>query len=123
VLLAGDFHTAQELLDHAALATGAPNEEATGRVKLMSLHKAKGLEFPHVFLPAWEDRLFPSPYGDVDEERRLAYVALTRGMVRITVSHCSYRHGPMLPSPFIDDIPLANRVDGWLRGRERQPSR
>jgi DNA helicase II / ATP-dependent DNA helicase PcrA len=123
VLLAGDFHTAQELLDHAALATGAPNEEATGRVKLMSLHKAKGLEFPHVFLPAWEDRLFPSPYGDIDEERRLAYVALTRGMVRITVSHCSYRHGPMLPSPFIDDIPPADRVDGWLRGRDHERSR
>ena len=55
--LAGGFHTARELLDHAALSTGGPNEEAQGRtprVRLMTLHKAKGLEFGHVFLPAWE---------------------------------------------------------------------
>jgi DNA helicase-2/ATP-dependent DNA helicase PcrA len=118
VLLAGDFDSAQQLLDHAALATGGPNEDLSGRVKLMSLHRAKGLEFPHVFLPAWEDGLFPSPYGDVDEERRLAYVGLTRGMLRVTVSYCSFRHGPMRPSPFIADIPDAHKIDGWLRSQK-----
>lgn len=52
IQLAGGFHTARELLDHAALSTGGPNEDATERVRLMTLHKGKGLEFPHVFLPA-----------------------------------------------------------------------
>jgi len=110
--LAGSFHTARDLLDHAALATSRPDEDETARVRLMTLHKAKGLEFPHVFLPAWEAGAFPSDYGDLDEERRLAYVALTRGMRRITISHCGFRRGPSLPSPFIDDIPEAHRVLG-----------
>ncbi|HEY2610124.1 MAG TPA: UvrD-helicase domain-containing protein, partial [Reyranella sp.] len=69
VQLAGGFHTARELLDHAALSTGGPDEEKTGRVQLMTLHKAKGLEFPHVFLPAWEAGVFPPDYGDPAEER------------------------------------------------------
>src|SRR5438552_3877327 len=47
-----------QLLDHAALATGGPDEEKTGRVQLMTLHKAKGLEFLHVFLPTWEAGVF-----------------------------------------------------------------
>ena len=84
--VAGGFHTARELLDHATLATSRPGEDETARVRLMTLHKAKGLEFPHVFLPAWEAGVLPSDYGDRDEERRLAYVALTRGMRRVTIS-------------------------------------
>ena len=81
----------------------------------MTLHKAKGLEFPHVFLPAWEAGTFPSGYAtDPEEERRLAYVALTRGMRRVTVSHCEFRRGIALPSPFIEDMPEETRVGGWL---------
>jgi DNA helicase-2/ATP-dependent DNA helicase PcrA len=114
VQLAGGFNTARELLDHAALSTGGPDEEETGRVQLMTLHKAKGLEFPHVFLPAWEAGVFPPDYGDPAEERRLAYVAITRGMSRVTISHCDYRRGPATPSLFIDDIPDRHRVPGWL---------
>ena len=118
--LAGSFHTARDLLDHAALATSRPDEDETARVRLMTLHKAKGLEFPQVFLPAWEAGAFPSDYSDRDEERRLAYVALTRGMRRITISHCGFRRGPALPSPFLDDIPETHRVLGWLRDQHRQ---
>jgi DNA helicase II / ATP-dependent DNA helicase PcrA len=114
VQLAGGFHTARELLDHAALSTGGPDEEETGRVQLMTLHKAKGLEFQHVFLPAWEAGVFPPDYGDPAEERRLAYVAITRGMHRVTISHCDYRRGPATPSLFLDDIPDQHRVPGWL---------
>jgi DNA helicase-2/ATP-dependent DNA helicase PcrA len=114
VQLAGGFHTARELLDHAALSTGGPDEEETGRVQLMTLHKAKGLEFPHVFLPAWEAGVFPPDCGDPAEERRLAYVAITRGMHRVTISHCDYRRGPATPSLFLDDIPDQHRVPGWL---------
>jgi UvrD-like helicase C-terminal domain len=114
VQLAGGFHTARELLDHAALSTGGPDEEETGRVQLMTLHKAKGLEFPHVFLPAWEAGVFPPDYGEPAEERRLAYVAITRGMHRVTISYCDYRRGPATPSLFLDDIPDRHRVAGWL---------
>jgi len=113
IQLAGSFHNARELLDHAALSTGGPGEDATNTVKLMTLHRAKGLEFVHVFLVAWENGLFPPTYGDLNEERRLAYVGITRGMRRVTISHCSFRHGPARPSDFLKDIPESNRVIGW----------
>jgi DNA helicase-2/ATP-dependent DNA helicase PcrA len=113
--LADEFHSARELLDHAALSTGGPDEEETGRVRLMTLHKGKGLEFAHVFLAAWEEGTFPPAYGDLAEERRLAYVAITRGMRRVTISHCAYRRGHASPSRFLADIPDDNRVLGWLR--------
>jgi len=114
--LAGGFHTARELLDHAALSTSGPNEDETARVRLMTLHKGKGLEFSQVFLPAWEAGIMPPDFGDISEERRLAYVALTRGQHRVTITHCEYRRGYMSPSRFIDDIPEQHRVLGWLHG-------
>ena len=118
--LAQGFHSARELLEHAALATSGPGEDNDQPcVKLMTLHKAKGLEFPHVFLPAWEDGTFPSTYGDPAEERRLAYVALTRGKHRVTISYCDFRRGAAMPSPFIGDIPAENRKLGWLRDEDR----
>jgi DNA helicase-2/ATP-dependent DNA helicase PcrA len=119
IQLAGSFHSARDLLDHAALATNGPDEEhAGGQVSMMTLHRAKGLEFTHVFLPAWEVRVVPSQYGDFAEERRLAYVALTRGMRRVTISHSEYRRGSGNASPFIEDIPATHRVDGWLRVKQ-----
>jgi DNA helicase-2/ATP-dependent DNA helicase PcrA len=118
ILIASGFHSARGLLDHAALATNGPDEEnAGGQVSMMTMHRAKGLEFPHVFLPAWEDQVVPSQYGNFSEERRLAYVALTRGMRRVTISHCDFRRGAGHASTFIDDIPSSHRVDGWLRGK------
>ncbi|HXW72588.1 MAG TPA: 3'-5' exonuclease [Methylocella sp.] len=122
ITLAGSFHSARELLDHAALATSRPNEDQTSRVRLMTLHKAKGLEFGHVFLPAWEVGSFPSDYGDPGEERRLAYVALTRAMRHITITHSAFRRGLAKPSPFISEIPQAHRVEGWLRAPNHQRS-
>jgi DNA helicase-2/ATP-dependent DNA helicase PcrA len=114
IALASGFHTARELLDHAALSTGGPDDDKTDRVRLMTLHKAKGREFPHVFLPAWEQGTLPPPYCDAQEERRLAYVALTGGMRRVTISYCDYRRGPAVPSPFIEDIPPQHASFGWL---------
>ncbi|MGI4800081.1 MAG: 3'-5' exonuclease [Janthinobacterium lividum] len=114
--LAGGFHNATQLLEHAALASAAPGEDTVGRVQLMTKHKAKGLEFLHVFLAGWDTQCFPSRFGDHDEERRLAYVSLTRGMQRVSISHCAYRAGVARPSPFIDDIPAECRVTGWLHG-------
>jgi len=117
VTLVGSFHNASDLLDHAALASAAPGEATEGRVQLMTLHKGKGLEFLHVFLPGWDASTFPSNYGDHDEERRLAYVALTRGMQRVSITHVEYRRGFTRPSCFIEDIPSANRVAGWLHSQ------
>ena len=114
VALAQGFHSPRELLDHAALAAGAPGEDGGGRVRLMTIHRAKGLEFGHVFLVAWEEGVLPSAYGDPDEERRLAYVALTRGMRRVTVTRAAFRRGPARPSPFLADIPEAHLRAGWL---------
>ena len=108
--IAGGFHSAREFLDHAALATSREREGDDDVVSLMTLHKAKGLEFPHVFLPAFEAGIIPSSYGDVDEERRLAYVALTRGMRQVRISWALYRRGPTEPSPFVDAIPERSRV-------------
>ena len=115
IQLAGGFHSARDLLDHAALSTGGPNEDVTGTVKLLSLHRAKGLEFPEVFLPAWENGVFPPAYGDINEERRLAYVGLTRGMRRVTISYCDFRRGRMTRSEFIRDIPPESSITGWQR--------
>ncbi|MEK8121641.1 UvrD-helicase domain-containing protein [Methylocystis sp. IM4] len=123
IALAGEFHTARELLDHAALATSRPGEDETDRVRLMTLHKAKGLEFPHVFLPAWESGMFPSDYsGDAEEERRLAYVALTRGKRRVSISYCGFRRGFASPSTFVDDIPDEHSIRGRLRDSKRPRS-
>jgi superfamily I DNA/RNA helicase len=110
IAIAGGFHSAREFLDHAALATNREREGDEDVVSLMTLHKAKGLEFPHVFLPAFEAGIIPSSYGDVDEERRLAYVALTRGMRQVRISWALYRRGPTEPSPFVDAIPERSRV-------------
>jgi DNA helicase II / ATP-dependent DNA helicase PcrA len=115
--LAGGFHSARDLLDHAALSTSGPHDESADRVRLMTMHKGKGLEFLHVFLPAWEAGTFPPNYGDIAEERRLGYVAITRGMRRVTITHCEFRRGYTSPSSFIEDLPAANRVKGWLRGQ------
>jgi len=84
-------------------------------VRLMTLHKAKGLEFEHVFLPGWEAGIFPPHYGEIDEERRLAYVALTRGKRRVTISYAEWRRGDAGPCAFIGDIPENYRVAGWLQ--------
>jgi hypothetical protein len=102
----------RELLHDATewLATNREREGDEDVVSLMTLHKAKGLEFPHVFLPAFEAGIIPSSYGDVDEERRLAYVALTRGMRQVRISWALYRRGPTEPSPFVDAIPERSRV-------------
>jgi DNA helicase-2/ATP-dependent DNA helicase PcrA len=115
--LAGDFHTSRALLDHAALSTSGPQDESADRVRLMTMHKGKGLEFPHVFLPAWEAGTFPPDYGEISEERRLGYVAITRGMRRVTISHCEFRRGYTSPSSFIEDLPAANKITGWLRAQ------
>lgn len=117
--LAQGFRRVEHLLEHAALAGGAPGEKGRDRVQLMTMHRSKGLEFRHVFLPAWEDAIFPGAMSrNPEEERRLAYVALTRAMEQATITFCDYRQGGSShPSRFIDEIPLENRISSWNHGR------
>ncbi len=111
------FENLQGFLEHVALIMDNEAEDGTDKVTIMTLHAAKGLEFPAVFLPGWEDGLFPSQRSmdeaglrGLEEERRLAYVGITRARELCTISFAANRrvHGQwqsQLPSRFIDDLP------------------
>jgi len=112
-----DFETLAGFLDHVSLVM-ENDEDANGdRVNLMTLHGAKGLEFDTVFLPGWEEGLFPNQRAldegglkSLEEERRLAYVGLTRARRRAIVSHAANRRiyanwQSSIPSRFVDELP------------------
>src|SRR5207244_9429392 len=89
-------------------------EDSGDAVTLITMHSCKGLEFPHVYIVGLEDGLLPHSRskveGTLDEERRLFYVALTRAMQTLTISHCSGRkkYGQVMPchtSPFLKELP------------------
>ena len=114
------FENLQGFLEHVALIMDNETEEAAEKVSIMTLHAAKGLEFPIVFLPGWEDGLFPSQRSmdesgqkGVEEERRLAYVGITRAERLCTISFAANRRvygqwQSALPSRFIDELPEAH---------------
>ena len=114
------FENLQGFLEHVSLIMDNETEEAAEKVSVMTLHAAKGLEFPVVFLPGWEDGLFPSQRSmdenglkGLEEERRLAYVGLTRAEQLATVSFAANRRvygqwQSALPSRFIDELPEAH---------------
>ena len=114
------FENLQGFLEHVALIMENETEEATEKVSIMTLHAAKGLEFPAVFLPGWEDGLFPSQRSmdesgqkGLEEERRLAYVGITRAERLATVSFAANRRvygqwQSQMPSRFIDELPGAH---------------
>ncbi|MES1202717.1 MAG: 3'-5' exonuclease, partial [Pseudomonadota bacterium] len=118
----GHFDTLEAYLEHVALVLDIENESDGDNVHLSTLHAAKGLEWPVVFLPGWEETVFPSSRsieenGDkgLEEERRLAYVGLTRARESARVSFAANRqiHGrwqSVLPSRFVDELP-AQHVD------------
>ncbi|HEX6240615.1 MAG TPA: ATP-dependent helicase, partial [Polyangiales bacterium] len=109
--------TLSQYLELITLQTNADELDTTDKLTLMTVHAAKGLEFPAVWVAGLEERLFPlsrGPQGlsheDLEEERRLAYVAFTRAEQRLFLSYAVRRrlHGePMLgiPSPFLDELP------------------
>ncbi|NBR52622.1 MAG: DNA helicase II, partial [Rhodobacteraceae bacterium] len=112
-----EFDNLQGFLEHIALIMDNDSEEAEEKVTIMTLHAAKGLEFPVVFLPGWEDGLFPSQRSmdesglkGLEEERRLAYVGITRAEELCTISFAANRRvygqwQSQLPSRFIDELP------------------
>ena len=114
------FDTLQGFLEHVALIMDNETEDAQEKVTLMTLHAAKGLEFPVVFLPGWEDGLFPSQRSldeqgqkGLEEERRLAYVGITRAEQLCTISFAASRRvfgqwQSQLPCRFIDELPPAH---------------
>ena len=115
-----EFESLAGFLDHVALVVENETQEDADRVNLMTLHGAKGLEFDTVFLPGWEEGLFPNQRAldeggnkGLEEERRLAYVGLTRARRRAIVSHAANRRiyanwQSSIPSRFIDELPEAH---------------
>ncbi|MGA2376109.1 MAG: UvrD-helicase domain-containing protein [Candidatus Sulfotelmatobacter sp.] len=109
--------TLDQFLDHAALISDADDYDERSQITLMSLHAAKGLEFPLVFLSGLEEGLFPHSRtmlqpDDVEEERRLCYVGMTRAMDQLVLTRAVYRrrYGTDLPeasvpSRFLEEVP------------------
>ena len=112
-----EFENIQGFLEHVSLVMDNDSEEGGEKVSIMTLHAAKGLEFPVVFLPGWEDGLFPSQRSmdesglkGLEEERRLAYVGITRAEQICTISFAGNRRvfgqwQSSMPSRFIDELP------------------
>jgi DNA helicase-2/ATP-dependent DNA helicase PcrA len=109
--------TLAEFLDHAALVSDADQYSADARVTLMTLHAAKGLEFPLVFLSGMEEGLFPHSRtlqdpAQMEEERRLCYVGMTRAMDTLVLTRARYRRRygndmpeSSMPSRFLEEVP------------------
>ncbi len=109
--------TLAEFLDHAALVSDADQYDESARITLMTLHAAKGLEFPLVFLIGLEEGLFPHSRtllapDDIEEERRLCYVGMTRAMDTLILSRARYRRRygtdmpeASVPSRFLEEVP------------------
>ena len=140
--------TLHEFLDHAALVSDVDKYDPSSRVTLMTLHAAKGLEFPLVLLAGMEEGLFPNSRtlndpNQMEEERRLCYVGMTRAMDTLMVTRARYRRRygndmpeASLPSRFLEEIPpdlmedlspVRSRTQSWngggrdWNGRGRSP--
>ena len=117
-----DFESMRSFLEHVSLVMDAEQNEDLDAVSLMTLHSAKGLEFDTIFLPGWEEGLFPHQRAldeggrsGLEEERRLAYVGLTRAKIHCHIWFVSNRriHGlwqSTIPSRFLDELP-SDHVD------------
>ncbi len=122
--------TLDQFLDHAALVSDADAYDERAQITLMTLHAAKGLEFPLVFLCGLEEGLFPHSRtflnpDDIEEERRLCYVGMTRAMDQLVITRAVYRRRygtdmpeASVPSRFLEEIP-AELVEEVGTGRGR----
>ena len=112
------FETLGDYLEHVSLVMDLDREGGDDSVQIMTLHSAKGLEFPLVFLPGWEEGVFPSQRSvdekgekGLEEERRLAYVGITRAREEARISFAANRQvygrwTSQLPSRFVDELPV-----------------
>ncbi|MEM9965972.1 MAG: 3'-5' exonuclease, partial [Asticcacaulis sp.] len=135
-----DFENLEAYLEHVSLVMELERAGGEHSVRISTLHAAKGLEFPVVFLPGWEEGVFPSQRSldetgvrGLEEERRLAYVGLTRARERATVSFVANRQvfgrwTNQIPSRFVDEMPIehvdAQSATGYAQsGWQSQESR
>ena len=112
-----EYETLTDFLEHVSLVMDNDRADDGEKVTIMTMHAAKGLEFDHVFLPGWEEGVFPSQraideggLASLEEERRLAYVAITRAKRRCTIYHAANRRiygqwTSSIPSRFIEELP------------------
>src|SRR5262249_42300871 len=125
--------TLRDFIDHAALVSDTDQYRADARVTLMTMHSAKGLEFPVVFSVGLEEGIFPhsrayESEADLEEERRLCYVAITRAQRNLYISHAMKRRtfgeeSGSEPSRFLNELPQELIEDvspgpSWLKFRE-----
>jgi DNA helicase II / ATP-dependent DNA helicase PcrA len=128
----------RDFIDHAALVSDADEYKAEAQVTLMTMHSAKGLEFPVVFIAGLEENLFPHSRvrdneDELEEERRLCYVAVTRAEKNLYLTHTMKRrvYGeemPAEPSRFLNEFPLdliedLSTVPSWLRFAKKGSTR
>ena len=128
----------QDFIDHAALVADTDQYKADARVTLMTMHSAKGLEFPLVFIVGLEEGLFPHSRAsaseeDLEEERRLCYVAITRAQKDLYITHAMQRRifgeeDVTEPSRFLNELPLElmqnlSQGSSWLGFAERAETR
>lgn len=130
-----EYESLAEFLEHVALVLENQNNNIQDSVSIMTLHGAKGLEFDAVFLPGWEEGLFPSQrtmdengIKGLEEERRLAYVGITRARKRAFISFAANRRMyrnfiNAVPSRFVDELPKdqveVSAESGLYRGRSQ----
>ena len=124
----GEFESLSGFLEHISLVMDNDTQSTDGEVTLMTLHAAKGLEFDTVFLPGWEEGIFPSQRtleenggAGLEEERRLAYVGITRARRKLFISFAANRriHGlwqSAIPSRFISELPENHLIEEMARG-------
>ncbi|RVU03714.1 DNA helicase II [Novosphingobium umbonatum] len=115
-----DYESLGDFLEHVSLVMDNEARDDVEKVTIMTIHAAKGLEFDHVFLPGWEEGVFPSQrsldeggLASLEEERRLAYVAITRARRHCTILHAANRRiygqwTSSIPSRFIAELPEAH---------------
>ncbi len=116
-----EFDNLDDFLEHVGLVNENQKKIHSNSIKLMTLHAAKGLEFDHVYLPGWEEGIFPSSRAleqnsskSLEEERRLAYVGITRAKFDLNLSYATSRYtyginNYSLPSRFLNEISKVNK--------------